>query len=54
MLVFGGLAGPQLTFRLELLSLSALTYVTGPGVGEEDRRKKYTLFVYIYILSFGK
>ena len=33
MLVFGGLAGPQLMCRLELLSLSTLTYVTGPGPG---------------------
>ena len=40
MLVFGGLAGPQLMFRLQLLSLSALTYVTGPGTGE-DRRMEY-------------
>ena len=43
MLVFGGLAGPQLMFRLELLSLSALTYLTGPGAGE-DRRGKYNYY----------
>ena len=44
MLVFGGLAGPQLMFRLELLSLSALTYVTGPGAGEEDGRREYNYY----------
>ena len=47
MLVFGGLAGPQLMCRLELLSLSALTYITGPGAGEEDRRREYIL-LYTY------
>ena len=45
MLVFGGLAGLQLMCRLELLSLSALTYVTGPGTGEV-RRMEYSI-VYI-------
>ena len=47
MLVFGGLAGPQLMCRLELLSLSALTYVIGPGAGEEDRRKAFSI-VYLF------
>ena len=50
MLVFGGLAGPQLMFRLEMLSLSALTYVTAPGAGGQDRRGggEYSI---VYILS---
>ena len=43
MLVFGGLAGPQLMCRLELLSLSVLTYVTGPGAGE-NRRREYNYY----------
>ena len=51
MLVFGGLADPQLMFRLEMLSLSALTYVTAPGAGGQDRREEYSI---VYILSFGK
>ena len=51
MLVFGKLAGPQLMCRLELLSLSALTYITGPGAGE-DRRREYNYYC-IYI-SFAK
>ena len=46
MLEFGGLADPQLIFRLELLSLSTLTYLTGPGAGE-FRRREYTL-LYTY------
>ena len=45
MLVFGGLVCPQLMCRLELLSRSALTYVTGPGAGEV-RRMEYSI-VYI-------
>ena len=32
--------------QLELLSVSALTYVTGPGDGE-DRRRSIILIVYI-------
>ena len=52
--VFGKLAGPQLMCRLELLSLSALTYVTGPGVGEEDRRREYTLLYTYKVLESEK
>ena len=40
MLVFGGLAGPQLMCRLELFSLSSLTY-TGAG----ENREEYTIIV---------
>ena len=54
MLVFGGLAGPQLMFRLELLSLSALTYLTGPGAGEEARRREYTLLHTYKVLESEK
>ena len=50
MLVFGGLAGPQLMCRLELLSLSALTYVIGPEAGE-DRRKVFSI---VYLFNYCK
>ena len=49
MLVFGGLAGPQLMCRLELLSLSTLTYVIRPGAGE-NRKREYSI-VYIKVLQ---
>ena len=42
MLVFNGLAGPQLMCRLELLPLSTKTYVTGPGAGE-DMKREYSI-----------
>ena len=42
MLVFGGLAGPHLMCRLELLSLSTLTNVSGPGAGK-NRKREYSI-----------
>ena len=49
MLVFGGLTGPQLMYRLELLSPSTLTYVIRPGAGE-SRKREYSI-VYIKIFT---